>query len=58
MVFDNPVLVKKAVKIADPKLLVLIELEIWPALMAEMKRQKKQIIIVNGRMTEKSFKGT
>ncbi len=57
MVFDNPVLVKKAVKIADPKLLVLIELEIWPALMAEMKRQKKQIIIVNGRMTEKSFKG-
>ena len=57
MVFDNPVLVKKAVEIADPKLLVLIELEIWPALMAEMKRQKKQIIIVNGRMTEKSFKG-
>jgi 3-deoxy-D-manno-octulosonic-acid transferase len=57
MVFDNPVLVKKAIKIADPKLLVLIELEIWPALMAEMKRQKKQIIIVNGRMTEKSFKG-
>ncbi|MBL4903722.1 MAG: hypothetical protein JKY62_13880 [Desulfocapsa sp.] len=57
MVFDNPVLVKKAVKIADPKLLVLIELEIWPALMAEMKRQNKQIILVNGRMTEKSFKG-
>ncbi|HIQ37527.1 MAG TPA: hypothetical protein EYH36_05975 [Desulfocapsa sulfexigens] len=57
MVFDNPVLVKKAVKIADPKLLVLIELEIWPALMAEMKRQNIQIILVNGRMTEKSFNG-
>lgn len=57
MVFDSPALVKKAIKIADPKLLVLIELEIWPALMAEMKRHKKQIIIVNGRMTEKSFKG-
>ena len=57
MVFDNPSLVKKAVEIADPKLLVLIELEIWPALMAEMKRQKKQIIIVNGRMTKKSFSG-
>jgi len=57
MVFDNPALVKKAITIADPKLLVLIELEIWPALMAEMKRQRKQIIIVNGRMTEKSFKG-
>lgn len=57
MVFDNPSLVKKAITIANPKLLVLIELEIWPALMAEIKRQKKKIIIVNGRMTEKSFKG-
>ncbi len=57
MVFDNPALVKKAVAIADPKVLVLIELEIWPALMAEIKRQKKQTIIVNGRMTEKSFNG-
>ena len=57
MIFDNPALVKKAVAIADPKVLVLIELEIWPALMAEIKRQKKQIIIVNGRMTEKSFHG-
>ena len=57
MVFDNPTLVKKAVQIADPELLVLIELEIWPALMAEMKRCGKKIIIVNGRMTEKSYKG-
>jgi 3-deoxy-D-manno-octulosonic-acid transferase len=57
MVFDNPSLVKRAVKIADPKLLVLVELEIWPALMAEMKRAGKKVMIVNGRMTEKSFKG-
>ena len=57
MVFDNPSLVKKAVEIADPEILVLIELEIWPALMAEVKRKGKKIIIVNGRMTEKSFKG-
>lgn len=57
MVFDNPALVKKALQIADPQLLILIELEIWPALMAEMKRRKKRIIIVNGRMTEKSYNG-
>jgi len=57
MVFDNPSLIKKAVRIADPAVLVLIELEIWPALMAEMKRAGKKIIIVNGRMTEKSFDG-
>ncbi len=57
MVFDSPVLIKKAMEIADPELLVLIELEIWPALMAQMKRCGKKIIIVNGRMTEKSFSG-
>ncbi len=57
MVFDDPSLVKKAVEIANPQLLVLIELEIWPALMLEMKKQHKKIIIVNGRMTEKSFNG-
>jgi 3-deoxy-D-manno-octulosonic-acid transferase len=57
MPFDHPALVKKAVAIANPSLLVLIELEIWPALMAEMKQQQKQIIIVNGRMTTKSYKG-
>lgn len=56
MVFDSPPLVRKAVKIADPKLLVLIELEIWPGLLAEMKRAGKNYIIVNGRMTEKSFR--
>jgi len=55
MVFDNPSLIHRAVKIADPELLVLIELEIWPALMAEIKKDHKRIIIVNGRMTEKSF---
>lgn len=57
MPFDHPSLIKKAVTIANPALLVLIELEIWPALMAEIKRQHGKIIIVNGRMTKKSFKG-
>jgi 3-deoxy-D-manno-octulosonic-acid transferase len=57
MVFDQPSLVKKAVAIANPRLLVLIELEIWPALMAEMKRRHIPILIANGRMTQKSFSG-
>jgi len=57
MVFDAPSFVKKALQLADPKVLVLIELEIWPALLAEIKRRRRKIIIVNGRMTAKSFKG-
>ncbi len=57
LVFDKPSLIKKAVGIADPDLLVLVELEIWPALMAEMKRCGKKVVIINGRMTERSFRG-
>lgn len=53
--FDRPSLCRKAVAIADPKLLVLIESEIWPGLMAEIKREGKKIIIINGRMTRKSY---
>ncbi|MEN8200141.1 MAG: glycosyltransferase N-terminal domain-containing protein [Thermodesulfobacteriota bacterium] len=57
MVFDNPSLVRKAMAVADPQLLILIELEIWPALLAEIKRRNKKTLIVNGRMTERSFRG-
>ena len=57
MVFDSPALVQRAVKIADPKLLILIELEIWPALLAEINRVGRKYVIVNGRMTEKSYRG-
>ncbi len=53
--FDKPSLIKKVVAVADPKLLVLVELEIWPALLAEMKRAGKKILIINGRMTKNSY---
>ncbi len=55
--FDRPSLVRKAIAIADPGLLVLIESEIWPGLLSEMKKAGKIVIVVNGRMTEKSFSG-
>ncbi len=55
--FDKPSLIRKAISVADPKLLVLIESEIWPGLLAEMKRAGKKILIINGRMTLKSFSG-
>ncbi len=53
--FDRPSIVKKAVAIADPRLLLLIESEIWPGLMSEMKKAGKTILVVNGRMTQRSF---
>lgn len=53
--FDRPSLVRKAVAISDARLLVLVELEIWPGLMTEFLRAGKKILIVNGRMTQRSY---
>ncbi len=53
--FDRPTLIKKCLEIVDPKVVLLIELEMWPGLMAEVKKSGKRLIIVNGRMTEKSL---
>jgi len=53
--FDRPSIIRKAIGMSDPDLLVLIESELWPGLMYECKKLKKKIMVVNGRMTERSF---
>jgi len=53
--FDRPSIMAAAVGGIRPKLMVLLETEIWPGLLLALKAQGCKIIIVNGRMTEKSF---
>lgn len=60
--------VQKAFDSVRPELLVLMELEVWPNLVAEAARRKVPVAVVNGRITERSarsyvrlrpfFKGT
>lgn len=40
-----------------PSLLVLAELELWPNLIAAAKRHDAKIAIINGRLSDKSFRG-
>lgn len=40
-----------------PSLLVLVELELWPNLIDEAKRRGVRICIINGRLSENSFRG-
>jgi len=54
--FDKPSVMEKAVKLIRPKLMVLIEAEIWPGHIAALKKLGCKIIIVNGRITDKSLK--
>ena len=54
--FDKPAIMQTAVANIQPKVMVLLETEIWPGLLRSLKRYRCKILIVNGRITEKSLK--
>jgi 3-deoxy-D-manno-octulosonic-acid transferase len=53
--FDKPSIMAAAVAGIRPKLMVLLETEIWPGLLLALKAQSCKILIANGRITEKSL---
>lgn len=53
--FDKPTIMEKAVRLVRPKLMVLVELEMWPGLLRSLKENRSKILIVNGRLTQKSL---
>ncbi|MBF0100616.1 MAG: 3-deoxy-D-manno-octulosonic acid transferase [Desulfobacterales bacterium] len=54
--FDQPSIMQKAVEIISPKLMVLLETEIWPGLMLALKQRQCPVLIINGRITQKSLR--
>jgi 3-deoxy-D-manno-octulosonic-acid transferase len=46
-----------AMRRVRPSMLVLAELELWPNLIAAAKRHGAKVAIVNGRLSDKSFRG-
>lgn len=48
---------REAMRRIKPDLLVLAELELWPNLIAAAKRQGARVAIINGRLSDKSFRG-
>lgn len=54
--FDMPVTMQKAIKKIDPKVMVLLETELWPALLYYLKTHRIKTIIVNARLSQNSFK--
>lgn len=57
MPWDTRVCVTRAVKTAKPKIFITIETELWPALFRTLKNEGSRIIILNGRLSHKSFRG-
>ena len=49
--------VSRAMRRIRPDLLILAELELWPNLIAAAKKQRARVAIINGRLSDKSFRG-
>jgi len=53
--FDIPDTIEKTIKIINPSVMVLLETEIWPALLYLLKQNKTRIFIINARLSKNSF---
>jgi 3-deoxy-D-manno-octulosonic-acid transferase len=54
--FDAPSVMEKAVRHIRPEVMVLLESEIWPGLLFALKRYGCNVLIINGRLADKSLK--
>lgn len=53
--FDDPQLMKRVVEVVRPRVMVLMESEIWPGLLSALGAMGCRILVINGRMTERSL---
>src|SRR6267154_2296757 len=49
--------VRRAIKMVRPAAAIIVETEIWPNFLRECRRAGVPVIFVNGRLSEKSFRG-
>ncbi len=55
--FDLSFCVKKTIDYFKPSLMIIMETELWPNIIRECKKKLIPVILINGRISEKSFKG-
>ena len=53
---DNPLVIKKFLNYWKPSLVLWMESEFWPIILDETKKYGVKLILLNGRMSDKSFK--
>ncbi|MEX2016743.1 MAG: 3-deoxy-D-manno-octulosonic acid transferase, partial [Candidatus Hydrogenedentales bacterium] len=52
---DQPWVVRSFVARLRPRMLVLIETELWPAILRECSRARVPVVLVNGRLSDRHF---
>jgi 3-deoxy-D-manno-octulosonic-acid transferase len=55
--FDISLILKAVLKKMIPEIVIVIETELWPNMFRVFKQKGIPIIVLNGRISEKSFKG-
>lgn len=53
--FDLRWIVRKSLNIIRPNIIIIVETEIWPNFVIEAKSQKIPLVLVNGRISDRSF---
>lgn len=57
MPFDLPFALRRAISRVRPSALVIMETEIWPNTFRTFREQGIPVVLLNGRISEKSFRG-
>lgn len=55
--WELPTALNRFLRAFDPKLVVVLETELWPNLCAAVKRHGAKLMLMNGRLSEKSYRG-
>lgn len=54
---DFPFVMRRVLRMMNPRMLVLTECEFWPNLIRLARAQGIPVLLINGRMSDRSFKG-
>jgi len=55
--FDWAWSVRRALRAVKPAVVLILETELWPRFLHECKQQNIPVVLVNGRLSERSFRG-
>lgn len=54
--FDMPLIMDKAVEAVQPNAMVILETELWPGLLGQCKKRDIPVILLNGRLSGRSYR--
>lgn len=54
---DFPLIVRRAVRQLKPRALILTECELWPNLLRRLRAEGVPVFLINGRISDSSFRG-